>query len=244
MNHDEMKKLKRDEEAETRMLTALSAVSHEMKNLLTLILGNSRLLEQEHPALLSDGHWKSIRSDLLHLKALLTDLSAFRKMEAGPSRFQLFDLSALLRDTCRSCEGWFDGIHRRLILSCPEQAAVLFGDRLRIREAVVNLIKNGLEALDAEGTVSVRLRQENGWLVIEVKDTGRGLDRHELENVLRPFYTTKEEGTGLGLPIAEAAARAHGGSLSLSSEAGKGTAALLSLPLLPGSDEQKPHKEA
>ena len=121
---------------------------------------------------------------------------------------------------------------------------MLFGDRLRIREAVVNLIKNGLEALDAEGTVSVRLRQENGRLVIEVKDTGRGLDRHELENVLRPFYTTKEEGTGLGLPIAEAAARAHGGSLSLSSEAGKGTAALLSLPLLPGSDEQKPHKEA
>ena len=88
------------------------------------------------------------------------------------------------------------------------------------------------------------MRQENGWLVIEVKDTGRGLDRHELENVLRPFYTTKEEGTGLGLPIADAAARAHGGSLSLSSEAGKGTAALLSLPLLPGSDEQKPHKEA
>ncbi len=246
----ENQKLKRENEdlrrqlaeTKTNLQTALSSVSHEMKNTLTLVIGNSRLLEQEQPSIASGSRWKSIQSDLLHMRSFLLDVSSFKSMDQIRLDRRLCDLSAFLRDVCRSCGGWFDGSHRRLVLSCPDTAEVLYADTNKLYQALVNLIKNGLEALGTEGTVSILLRtgteEEQKRIgaetaVIEVKDTGCGLSREDMENALRPFCTTKQDGTGLGLPIAKSITEAHGGILSLSSEPGKGTTAALLLPRLP-----------
>ncbi len=230
------------EEAQTNLQTTLSAISHELKNTLTLIIGNMHLMEQDYPEIISMNYWPAIRSDLSHMQAFLMDLSSFKALHNIRLHRRLCDFTAFLRDVFKSCYSWFDGTHKRLILSCPETAEVVYADTARLYQVFSNLIKNGLEALESEGTVSLRLRnavkEEAKRLgaeavAVEVKDTGRGLEPGQEEQIFKPFYTEKPEGTGLGLPIARNIIEAHGGTLSVASLPGRGSTFTVLIPKIP-----------
>ena len=230
------------EEAQTNLQTTLSAVSHELKNTLTLIIGNMQLMEQDHPEILSMHYWPAIRSDLSHMQAFLMDLSSFKALHDIKLNCRLCDFNAFLRDIFKSCYSWFDGTHKRLILSCPDKADVLYADTARLYQVFSNLIKNGLEALESEGTVSLRLRSATEEetkhigaeaIAVEVKDTGKGLSPDQKDQIFKPFYTEKPEGTGLGLPIARNIVEAHKGILSVVSEPGRGSTFTVLIPKFP-----------
>lgn len=104
-------------------------------------------------------------------------------------------------------------------------------DRGLLRGAVLNLLKNALEALPGGGEVTVGSRRIDGWVEVTVEDSGPGIDRGVAERIFEPFFTTKERGTGLGLSIAQEVAREHGGELAWESRPGQGTTFKLRLPL-------------
>jgi len=104
-------------------------------------------------------------------------------------------------------------------------------DPRRLREALHNLISNALEACSRGGHVEVEISQRDGGARIVVRDSGRGMSRDVLERLGKAFFSTRPEGTGLGVAMARAAFTQHGGALVYESEEGRGTTAIGTLPL-------------
>jgi signal transduction histidine kinase len=123
------------------------------------------------------------------------------------------------------------------------------GDAQQVEQVVVNLVVNALEALPNTTcgvTLSTRFDAEEGCIILEVEDEGSGIPAEHLPRLTEPFFTTKHDrgGTGLGLAITSSLVRAHGGSLSFTSEPGAGTRARVAVPCAATWPERKEERNA
>jgi two-component system sensor histidine kinase HydH len=105
------------------------------------------------------------------------------------------------------------------------------GDPRRLKEALINLVANAIEATPNGGTVQLRVRSSGGAVTLEVIDTGRGIAAEDLERLGTSFFTTRPNGTGLGVVLAQGVIAQHGGSLAYRSSLGRGTTATITLPV-------------
>jgi signal transduction histidine kinase len=106
-------------------------------------------------------------------------------------------------------------------------------DRETFRSAVLNLVLNAVQAMEAGGQLVVRTRPAGLGVVLELIDTGPGMDAETLGKVFRAFYTTKQGGSGLGLPTARKIVEAHGGTIDIETAPGRGTKVTIWLPAPP-----------
>ena len=104
-------------------------------------------------------------------------------------------------------------------------------DSDQIHQVMLNLLLNALQAIDKNGKVTVTITSMNGKAIVEVTDNGRGIEPINLPNIFRPFFTTKGEGTGLGLSLARRIVEDHQGRIDVTSTVGKGTTFAVVLPL-------------
>ena len=111
-------------------------------------------------------------------------------------------------------------------------------DSAQIEDAVLNLMINAMEAVEEDGKVTLRIyrvapddQEASEVAVIEVSDNGRGIDQKDLANIFSPFFTTRQGGTGLGLPAVRRIARVHGGSVDVKSVVGQGSTFAIRLPI-------------
>ncbi|MEW6428383.1 MAG: ATP-binding protein [Thermodesulfobacteriota bacterium] len=124
------------------------------------------------------------------------------------------------------------GVEIRKQLEELPAAVTVEVDRDRMRQVLLNLLLNAVQAMPAGGILTVAARiGPPGWLELRVSDTGAGIAPENLERVLDPYFTTKAQGTGLGLAMANRIVDEHGGRLHLESAPGRGTTAIVSLPL-------------
>lgn len=105
-----------------------------------------------------------------------------------------------------------------------------------VQAAVANLMRNAKEATPSGGQIFVSTQCEDDFVVINVVDTGAGIDQQQINRVLEPYFSTKKGGTGLGLPTVRRVAEDHGGTLTMQSEPGKGTQFSLRLPIRHGDE--------
>jgi two-component system sensor histidine kinase HydH len=103
-------------------------------------------------------------------------------------------------------------------------------DSDQMHQVLLNLLLNAVQAIEGSGTVSVEIKPLDGFALISVSDTGRGIAPEHLPNIFRPFYTTKGNGTGLGLSLARRIVESHGGKIEVSSEYGSGSQFRVYLP--------------
>lgn len=104
-------------------------------------------------------------------------------------------------------------------------------DREKMKQAILNILKNAFESIPNEGTITVSSRQmDKDRIFIEIKDTGKGMELDEIEHIFEFDYTTKDKGLGLGLALANEIIMGHGGEIRVSSKPGKGTAFEIILP--------------
>jgi signal transduction histidine kinase len=115
-------------------------------------------------------------------------------------------------------------------LALNEQAASAMMDESSMRGALMNLILNAIEAMLDSGRLSITSEQTEDMLRLEIADTGRGISEEEAKNIFEPFYTTKEQGLGLGMPYAKKIIEQHGGTISVASRPGEGTKISVALP--------------
>ena len=109
---------------------------------------------------------------------------------------------------------------------------VLLGHRRLLREALLNVVHNAVEAAAASGgTVTLRARASGRYLILAVTDTGNGMPPELVQEAFEPFVTTKKRGTGLGLPLTRKVVEDHGGRVSIESAPGEGTRVTVRLPL-------------
>jgi len=112
-----------------------------------------------------------------------------------------------------------------------EKVATVKVDSLKVRRALENLINNAIESMQVEGDVKVTLRGEEGNIVLRVIDEGRGMSPEVMSQLFKPFFTTKPGGMGLGLAFCKRTVEAHGGTIKVESEEGRGTTVTILLPV-------------
>jgi two-component system sensor histidine kinase FlrB len=118
---------------------------------------------------------------------------------------------------------------------CDSRDGELLCNRDTLVGSVLNLVENAIQAAGREARLKVHLYQRGNTLRLCISDNGPGMDPATLARLGEPFFTTKTTGTGLGLAVVKAVARAHQGELQLRSRAGRGTCAVLILPLIPAA---------
>jgi signal transduction histidine kinase len=96
----------------------------------------------------------------------------------------------------------------------------------------LNLLLNGIQAIANQGKIEVTLRREGEFAVVRITDTGKGIARDSLQKIFKPFFTTRKEGTGLGLPLAKGIVELHKGRIEVTSEPGRGAQFDVWLPIL------------
>ena len=111
-------------------------------------------------------------------------------------------------------------------------------DQQQLRRALLNMMKNSLEAMPEGGEIMVAAEAGSESVLISISDTGTGIRTEHMDRIFTPFFSTKEMGTGLGLPLAQQIVAEHGGEITCSSEFGKGATFVVALPIACGRRER------
>lgn len=209
---------------------AAAHISHEIKNPLMLIGGFARQVRRTLP---KDGKEAEklalIEEEAKRLESMLEEVRDFTRPAAPKMTGQ--DLNSTVWDTVMLLEANLAarGVTLRTNLNVTLPAAV--HDPAQIRQVLINLIKNAAEAMPSGGLVVVSTRLNRSMAELEVRDDGPGIAPEQAKLVFNPFYTTKERGTGLGLPVCDRIIHDHGGDIRLDAATGKGCAFVISLPV-------------
>jgi signal transduction histidine kinase len=216
--------------------TLAAGVAHEIRNPLTAIKFRLFSLKQSLPEELSDHEDIGvIQGEIQRLERIVKEFLLFaRPAEPVLARLPVADLLASVRDLLRA-ELERRGVRLELASS---ETLNLRADRQQLQQVLINLVLNAAEASGRNGLVSVAARSGEGVLggrlqpviTLEVSDTGPGVPEGLEQQIFDPFFSTKEGGTGLGLPIAARIVEKHGGQLQFSSQHTRGTTFSAVLP--------------
>jgi signal transduction histidine kinase len=145
-------------------------------------------------------------------------------------RREPLDLRALLDETLRPYRKLLaERIRFRIVIEGDDFRAL--GDAGKLKTAFRNVVANAVEAISGTGEVAVTAVERGRTAVISVRDSGAGMSRETVERIFDLYFSTKDSGTGLGLPIAKKIVEEHGGSIRVTSEPGRGTTVVIELPL-------------
>ena len=209
-------------------------IFHEIKNTVALINSSLQLIEKQHPEVRGFDYWDDTLSDVKNLRSIITQLST-AKLAKDPEcvPVKVPDFMEQIENSTYAC---FEKSSVLCTFSTDPGLPDLFLDPLRMKEAMINLLKNSYEAVGCSGSVSVHAYPKNDSGCIDIADSGCGMDPETLSRLYTPFFTSKENGNGLGLLITKNIIEAHNGSLSCSSAPGKGTTFTITLPAYYGSN--------
>lgn len=153
---------------------------------------------------------------------------------------QVLELQSVIQRALRLLQPHLKQSPAELRIECDELPVRIFGNEAQMNQVLTNLVLNARDAMPTGGTLSVRVKSSNPWAIIEIEDTGAGIDEQSLSRIFDPFYTTKasQGGTGLGLSITYHIVRNLGGAIEVQSEPGRGTLFRVKLPLFTGETQQ------
>jgi signal transduction histidine kinase/FixJ family two-component response regulator len=209
-------------------------VAHNVNNTLTGILGRAQLLLRTNDAeKINAGIEMIVKSaeDGAHIIRRIQDFA-----RRQPSRkFEAVSVAGLMKDVCEMSrprwESRVDGPQIRLALVADCTASVL-GDAVELREVLVNMIYNAIDAMPSGGEIRLSSQESNGRVFITIADNGTGMTPEVKSRLFDPFFTTKgKSGTGMGMAVSFGIIRRHNGSIDVESEPGRGATFRISLPL-------------
>jgi two-component system sensor kinase FixL len=228
------------------MLDALAgSLAHEINQPLTAVMANAeaalRLIATQ-PLRLPELRetLKEILSDNRRAGDVLRHMNALLKK--GESRHEPVEVNNIIGDVAKLIQG--NAVGRQIVLDVDLASDLepVLGDRIQIQQVVLNLLMNAFDAVQKRETADRRVRlrtsRRDQTVVVEVSDSGMGLSDEELSRIFKPFYTTKQDGIGLGLSICRAIAAAHGGALEASRHPGTGMTFSVSFPVWRARSEQ------
>ena len=251
LSFEEMRRNILDRDAQMQMM--LSGIAHEVRNPLGGMELFCGLLEEdvrdepESPDRADKlDKIAKIRHELGYLARVVTDFLDFARHK--PVERERFAGRAFLDEIQMLLTG--DAAEQRCDLGVELAAPPpgtdeleLTADRERLRRAVINLVRNAYQACAAQGSGQVTLRLDAptpDTRRLQVRDDGPGIPPHKLEEVLTPFYTTKEKGSGLGLALTRQIVEQHGGLMTIDSTPGQGTTVTMTLPFDPDVEPAAP----
>jgi len=210
-----------------------SALAHEIRNPLYAISLSAQLLREDIDAGRTEPERLRETLDILQdevarLERIVKDFRAFARPLSV--KMQFGSLNDVVTKALRSLKAAAQAKRVEVVVEFGAVPEVLM-DEERLVQAFVNIVKNAIEALDVGGRLEVCTRLEGDWAVVEFRDNGCGMDQEELARAFDLFFSTKEDGTGLGLPIALRIVEAHHGQIRIHSQPKVGTTVCVYLPL-------------
>lgn len=210
----------------------VEGVAHEIRNSLTSLGGFARRLER---ALATDTEQRVyvdyIIEDVKRLEAMVHDIEEYvnytkiHRPHFAPTSIETVIDEALVKTFG---PGRFDGV--QYTVNLPEGIETINADHDYLVEAFWHLFKNACEAMDGRGRLEIRVNQNPNYLVVDVVDTGRGIPTEEIKEIFNPFFTSKVQGSGVGLSKVYMIIEEHRGHVSVRSQVGKGTRMRVLLP--------------
>ncbi|MBD3426167.1 MAG: hypothetical protein GF409_02930 [Candidatus Omnitrophica bacterium] len=208
----------------------IAEVAHEVNNPLQAILGRARL------SLLEGGHDRATEQNL---RIIIDECNKAKEvthkllMFSAPRKntVKKTDVNETVETAVKVFRNEFHREDIKILERYSKKLPELMMDKYEICDVVVHLLKNSVDAMPAGGIIKVDTRKENGYVRIDVADTGEGIPEEDIEKLFDPFFTSKGGGKGVGLSVCYGIVKAHDGDLKYSSITGRGTMASLFLPL-------------
>ena len=214
-----------------------ASLAHQIRTPLSSAILYSSNLKRQHISEQERQHSsEKIISRLRHLEHVVNDMLLYAR-GANPGGDE-FSVDELLADLLVSLDSQLQVTEINFKVSNKDAHATLLGNRPMLLSALINLVVNAIQAMQGKGCIEVRaVCLDENMLQITVKDNGFGFSAEASAHAFEPFFTTRSEGTGLGLAVVAAIVSAHDGDIALNSEQGKGSTFILQLPIVQHTDK-------
>lgn len=221
----------------------VGGLAHELRNPLSTMMVNLKLLSEylddERTPFETVRHRAQQKVDVLRREAeRLNNLFDEFLNLTGPSGINCVeaDLNGIVQRVAEFFEPEAASRNVRLVLSLADGVVDCRADERLLRQALLNVLINGVEAMPEGGDLTVITRRDGSGAYIDIRDTGVGVREEDRDRIFRPFYSNKARGTGLGLSVTQRIVQDHGGRLEMSSQGARGATFTI---FLPGQGEPK-----
>ena len=221
-----------------------AGVAHEIRNPLAGIAGAIEIISKDFPKDHPDREiLDDLRQEVRRIEKVLNDLLTYARPKAP--QYGMADLKETVAHTLQFARQQIGSKNVEFSIQIPSPLPRFRMDPEQLHQVLLNLVLNGIQAMDQEGKITILARVQPGsgtpnrpnYVEISVSDTGGGISREQLEKIFRPFYTTKRGGTGLGLSLCRRIISQHGGTLTAESEINKGSRFIIRLPMREAVEE-------
>jgi signal transduction histidine kinase len=233
-SREEIERLHRTQMSRAEHLATLgelaTGLAHEIRNPLAGIAGVVEIIGRDLPSTSpARAVVKDVRLEIAQINHILTDL--LQTARPHPPEIRKSDLNTTVEHAVMLARQQALSKPIEIILQKNPELSEIEHDSDQIHQVLLNLLLNSIQAIDGAGKVTVDLEARGGSAAIVVSDTGRGIAQEHLPNIFRPFFTTKGNGTGLGLSLARRIVEEHLGRIEVTSTPGKGSRFTVLLPL-------------
>lgn len=246
---------------ETELLSSLEAemkkradytreLAHELKTPLTPIMSSSELLAEN----LKEEPWASLAKNVYRgasdMNDRLDDLLDVAKGEVGILRLSMEDIdpTPFIHQIAEEMLPLIKHHKQKMTIDLPPDLPHIMGDEVRLRQVLRNLVNNATKFTHEEGTITIRARTDGDKLVIDIEDTGRGIDAEKLDKIFQPYVRLGDDkehqkGLGLGLKLSKTLVELHGGQIWVKSQKGKGSIFSFSVPVSSAYEKARKQKK-
>ncbi len=219
--------------------TLAAGMAHEIKNPLASIKTFAEYLPQRYDqAEFREKFSRIVGQEVEKITDLVRQLLDFAR--PTPPALRPERLSSLVNEILDLLHGTF--LERQISVSLAMSGTEeVLADRAQIKQALLNVLLNSVEAMEHPGTITISSAQQNGYVHLSITDSGPGMTGKALQHAFDPFYTTKPHGSGLGLSVVHSIAREHRGRVRIESAIGRGTTVTMTLPTNGRSHEPLAH---
>ncbi len=225
------------EKFSTEKLASIGMMSatfaHEIRNPLTSIKTFAQLMPEKYADIeFRETFSKIVVDEIGRIDGLIKDLLSVSSEEAVPGINEL-DITALIDETLEHIKDKLELEKRKINVEKFYKNVKIntLGDSKKLKQAFINLISNGCQAMEDNGVLTVNIIPNGQNVVVTITDTGKGISSQDIARIFDPFFTTKATGVGLGLAISKKIIEDHGGSIKVESKLSKGTTFTISLPM-------------
>lgn len=207
-----------------------ASVAHEVRNPLTVVRGFVQLLREDNNSK-NNEYIRLVLNELDRAEFIISDYLNMAKPQG--ERMERIEIAHLVREVTALMSSFavMNGVE---IVIRTEEGLFINGNPVKLKQALMNLMKNGVESMQQGGVLDVRLEQAGGEVIISIRDQGEGMSSRQIEQIGLPFYSTKEKGTGLGLMVTCRIIEAMNGRIKFASVQGQGTQVTVSMPVVYG----------
>ncbi|MGG0936931.1 PAS domain S-box protein [Brevibacillus centrosporus] len=205
-----------------------AAVAHEVRNPLTSLKGFTQLLQHQFPTA-DQSYFDIMKGELERIELISGELLVLAKPK--PERFEQRCVNQIVNDVALLLESQANMSAVEIELSLESELPPIFCDENQLKQVFVNIMKNGIESMKDGGKMKIASQRRAQHLALSFTDEGCGIPKEKLDKIGDPFYTTKEQGTGLGMMITQKIIQHHKGVMQFESEVGKGTTVTVLLPI-------------